>query len=229
MKNCKPILSLVIVMSILSFCFVPALADNGSAYQAPEVLRDDGVWYIPENPAEVGFIFYCGTPVDHRVYCGILGGLANRGYFTASVQCPLDLAMLNPFGALQIMERNPDIKHWFIGGHSNGGVVAAMLASDLISRFEGVVFLASYSVNPISIPVLSIYGTNDGVLVMPLYQLCKPLCPNMTEIVIQGGNHAQFGNYGTQFLDRPADISMDTQQQICIDAIDQFIQANRKW
>ena len=228
MKNCRTILSVLIVVCILTCCSITSQADNTSPYQAPEILRDDGVWYIPEDPAEVGFIFYCGTPVDYRVYCGILGGLADRGYFTASVQCPLDLAMLNPFGALQIMDQNPEIRHWFIGGHSNGGVVAAMLASDLFSRFEGVVLLASYSVNPISLPVLSIYGTNDGVLVMPFYQLSKPLCPNMTEIVIQGGNHAQFGNYGAQFLDRPADISMDTQQQICVDAIDQFIQSNRK-
>lgn len=230
MKARKTILSVVIVLSLLSFCLVPVQADNGSAYQAPEVLRDDGVWYIPENPAEVGFIFYCGAFVDYRDYCGILGGLAERGYFTASLKCPLDIAMLNPFGALQLMEQHPEIHHWFIGGHSMGGVVASLLSSDLFGRFEGVVLLASYSIVPISVPALSIYGTNDGVLVMPLYQLSKPLVESgLTEIVLQGGNHAQYGNYGNQFLDRPADISMDTQQQTCIDAIDQFIQANRKW
>lgn len=230
MKARKTILSVVIVLSLLSFCFVPVQADNGSAYQAPEVLRDDGVWYIPENPAEVGFIFYCGAFVDYRDYCGILGGLAERGYFTASLKCPLDIAMLNPFGALQLMDQHPEIHHWFIGGHSMGGVVASLLSSDLFGRFEGVVLLASYSIVPISVPALSIYGTNDGVLVMPLYQLSKPLVESgLTEIVLQGGNHAQYGNYGNQFLDRPADISMDTQQQTCIDTIDQFIQANRKW
>lgn len=230
MKARKIILSIVIVLSLLSFCFAPALADTGYTYQAPEVLRDDGVWYIPENPAEVGFIFYCGAFVDYRDYCGILGGLAERGYFTASLKCPLDIAMLNPFGALQLMDQHPEIHHWFIGGHSMGGVVASLLSSDLFGRFEGVVLLASYSIVPISVPALSIYGTNDGVLVMPLYQLSKPLVESgLTEIVLQGGNHAQYGNYGNQFLDRPADISMDTQQQTCIDAIDQFIQANRKW
>ena len=91
MKTRKTILSIVIAFFILSFCFVSALADTGYIYDAPEVLRDDGVWYIPENPAEVGFIFYCGTPVDHRVYSGILGGMVDT--FASVISNNLNVVM----------------------------------------------------------------------------------------------------------------------------------------
>ena len=230
MKSLRTLLSsLIVICIILTCCSIPSLAYGSASYQAPEILLDDSVCYLPENPAEVGFIFYCGAFVDYRDYNGILGGLAERGYFTASLKCPLNIAMLNPFGALQLMNQHPEIHHWFIGGHSMGGVVASFLAMDLFGRFEGVVLLASYSIVPISVPALSIYGTNDGVLVKPFYQLCKPLVSShLTEMVLQGGNHAQYGNYGFQFLDHPADISMEEQQQTCINAIDQFIQSNRK-
>ena len=42
-------------------------------------------------------------------------------------------------------------------------------------------------------------------------------------LVIAGGNHAQFGNYGPQDGDPPADISAQEQQQIAIGAILDFI------
>lgn len=42
-------------------------------------------------------------------------------------------------------------------------------------------------------------------------------------VVIEGGNHAQFGNYGEQKGDTPADISPQEQQSQTVDAIDEFI------
>ena len=48
---------------------------------------------------------------------------------------------------------------------------------------------------------------------------------NYTENVveIQGGNHAQFGNYGTQKGDLPATISAEEQQAQAVAAISNFI------
>lgn len=223
-KRTRQILSVLVAMLLLGSMLPPAFAE----YQAPEVLTDSAVMYLPENTADTGFIFYCGAFVDYRDYCGILGGLADRGYFTASLKCPADISMLNPAGALVLMRQHPEIRHWYIGGHSMGGVVASSLSGLLPSSFEGVVLLASYSIVPVRVPVLSIYGTNDGVLVMPLYMASRPLISSdLTEIVMEGANHRQFGNYAYQIMDREASISMETQQQNTICAIDAFIRAHR--
>ena len=45
----------------------------------------------------------------------------------------------------------------------------------------------------------------------------------MNIVVIQGGNHANFGNYGHQKGDAKATISRKSQQNQTIKAIDQFI------
>lgn len=47
-----------------------------------------------------------------------------------------------------------------------------------------------------ALPVLSLYGSEDGVLNMERYAKALPLAARLLEHVIQGGNHAQFGNYG---------------------------------
>lgn len=47
-------------------------------------------------------------------------------------------------------------------------------------------------------------------------------------VEIQGGNHAQFGNYGTQKGDPPAIISSQEQQSQTVTAIQDFLERNRK-
>ena len=42
-------------------------------------------------------------------------------------------------------------------------------------------------------------------------------------VEIEGGNHAQFGNYGPQKGDLPATISAEEQQAQAVDAITYFI------
>ena len=47
-------------------------------------------------------------------------------------------------------------------------------------------------------------------------------------VIIDGGNHAQFGNYGEQKGDPPATISTEDQQDIAVKAIMGFIQEKSK-
>ena len=58
------------------------------------------------------------------------------------------------------------------------------------------------------IAVVSIYGDVDGVLDMEEYEASKSNLPaDMTEHVIKGGNHSQFGSYGLQEGDNKASIT----------------------
>jgi hypothetical protein len=63
--------------------------------------------------------------------------------------------------------------------------------------------------------VLTIYGSEDGVLNMKNMEEGRKYLPDHAEeYVIEGGNHAQFGNYGEQKGDGIASISHSEQQNL---------------
>ncbi|MEI6101951.1 MAG: alpha/beta hydrolase, partial [Eubacteriales bacterium] len=61
--------------------------------------------------------------------------------------------------------------------------------------------------------------SNDGVLDRTQITYTQNI------VVLQGGNHAQFGNYGLQQGDGTATISRESQQNQTADAIAGFIHA----
>ena len=107
---------------------------------------------------------------------------------------PFNLAVFNINGAEKVINQFPEIENWYIGGHSLGGSMAASFLGKNQFDIKGLVLLASYSTVDFSnsdIKLLSIFGSNDGVLNMEKYTEYKANFPkNYTEIVIEGGNHA---------------------------------------
>ena len=128
------------------------------------------------------------------------------------------------------MEAYPEVLIWIIGGHSLGGVMAAKYVYSEPTSFSGLILLASYpndsnNLSEFTIPVITIYGSLDGVLSVEIPETLS-LLPSMstTMVEIVGGNHANFGSYGDQKGDNQASIPRATQQFITIDQITQFIE-----
>ncbi|MBO4358664.1 MAG: alpha/beta hydrolase, partial [Erysipelotrichaceae bacterium] len=72
--------------------------------------------------------------------------------------------------------------------------------------------------------VISIYGSEDEVLNMDkILEGRQYVTGRYVEYVIEGGNHAQFGNYGMQKGDGTASISAEYQQEQTVDIIIQNI------
>ena len=170
--------------------------------------------FTPET-AEAGFIFYPGGKVEHTAYAPLLLELAEENILCVLVKMPLNLAVLDMDAAEGIPERFPDIAHWYIGGHSLGGSMAASYAADNAEDFAGLVLLASYSTADLTeteLEVLSLYGSEDQVLNMEKYQQYLSNLPeNTCEWIIDGGNHAQFGSYGPQEGDGEASVTYQAQ------------------
>ncbi|MBK6791806.1 MAG: hypothetical protein IPG80_04540 [Anaerolineales bacterium] len=57
--------------------------------------------------------------------------------------CPLNLAFFDINAAARIQAAYPEVKNWFVGGHSLGGVAASSYAASH-ADIPGVVFWASY-------------------------------------------------------------------------------------
>ncbi len=188
------------------------------------VTLDEHVIFTPqESVATKGFILYPGAQVNAQAYAPLAHQLAKEGVLVVLVNMPLQFAMLNIDAAQEVMDQYPDIDSWVIGGHSLGGVAASSFAATH-DDIDGIVFLAAYpggdELQTSTIAVTSIYGSLDGVLNMESLEMSKNNLPKHTQFIeIEGGNHAQFGDYGMQSGDLKATLSAEEQVQRTVEAI----------
>jgi pimeloyl-ACP methyl ester carboxylesterase len=194
--------------------------------------RGDYVSFAPAGMTPIsGFILYPGGHVDHRSYAPIAQRIAARGYLVTIVKMPLSLAVFGADRADLVITAYPDIRYWVIGGHSLGGSMAASYAGKHTGRVQGLALWASYpptgdDLSSTGLKGLSTYGSEDLILDRENYRATLPLLPPGTiRQVIQGGNHAQFGNYGPQPGDGTATISAADQQAQAADLTVRLLRA----
>ncbi|MBC7875861.1 MAG: alpha/beta hydrolase [Anaerolineales bacterium] len=228
-------LVIVSVLSVLGFLVwaETPLGPTPEAYSALEsdsqvtVTIDNFITFQPSNlQPTTGFIFYPGGRVDYRSYAVPLRAIAEQGYLVVLVPVRLNLAFFDINAAEPIFAQHPEIQSWAIGGHSLGGVASALFAKDH-PEIDGLIFWASYpaddSLKNSNLKMLSIYGTND-MAGMAKFDETKPLLTSDAEyVVIEGGNHAQFGDYGPQPGDNEATISRVEQQAQIVQATSEFL------
>ena len=120
------------------------------------------------------------------------------------------------------MAQFPDIEHWYIAGHSLGGAMASQFAADHPEEIDGLILLGAYLYGDYPpADTLTVYGS--------LNQSVEDEIDYTENVVeIQGGNHAQFGNYGPQKGDAPATISAEEQQAQTVEAVADFIARRRE-
>ena len=138
------------------------------------------------------------------------------------IEMPFNLAVLHIKAAEGVYSHFPDIDTWYIGGHSLGGAMASSYADKASTKLSGIILLGAYSVSDTSIPTVAIYGSNDMVLDK------TKLNPSQPQLIIEGGNHANFGNYGDQEGDGVATITREEQQQQTVDSVLKFITETMK-
>ena len=182
----------------------------------------DGYYFDGKGTNDL-IIFYPGAKVEYTSYAPLMHELASSGIDTFLVKMPFNMAMFGENKASKIIKKY-NYNSIYVSGHSLGGVVASSYASKT-DKVKGVILLASYSTKSLSNKeVLSIYGTNDGVLDKKAYDKNKSNLPNnYTEYVIDGANHSQFGLYGLQKKDKEASISFDTQLFLTVNKIIDFV------
>ena len=168
------------------------------------VLSDNTLVFVPhgEQTPTAALVFYAGGKVDHAAYEPLMRSCAERGILCIVPKMPLQLAVLDMDAAERYQERFPEIDRWYIGGHSLGGAMAASFCAETDAAFEGLILLGAYSSADLSqreIRVLSIYGSEDGVMNREKYEKYRSHLPTDTEeTVLAGGCHAYFGTYGEQ-------------------------------
>lgn len=192
------------------------------------VISGDRIIFSADS-GEAALIFYPGGKVDAEAYAPLMERLSAKGVDCIIAEMPFDLAVLDINAAEDIMA---DIhgKDIYIAGHSLGGSMAASFGAKNSGSIKGIILLAAYSAADLKnaeLPVLSVYGSKDGVLNMEKYEKYRDNLPeNLDENIIKGGCHAYFGDYGEQKGDGEADISPEEQLDKTAELIYAFIREN---
>ncbi|MAT45676.1 MAG: alpha/beta hydrolase [Anaerolineaceae bacterium] len=202
-----------------------ALAALESDSQVQVSYYDQGILFTPlEDQKQTNLIFYPGGRVDYQAYAPTMHKIAAQGYPVYLVRMPLSLAVFAPNRAENIISQASQDSEWVIGGHSLGGAMAANFAYQHPDQISGLLLWASYptesnSLMGADIKVTSISGSLDGLATVDDINNSVWFLPADTQfVVINGGNHAQFGYYGPQKGDNVAEISREAQQEQILEA-----------
>lgn len=227
----KIMIAIVIIVALIAAYSIYYLTSYSPAEQTAadclngtdnvSISKIDNELFIDGYGNDTAVIFYPGAKIEYTSYLPMLCNLSSRGVDCYLVEMPFNIALLGENEADEIIE-STNYSKYVLCGHSLGGVVASSYMAHS-GKGDGLVLLAGYPTENITKPVLSIYGSNDGNLNRKSYDEAKPLMSNLTEVVIDGGNHAQFGYYGTQSEDNAADITPENQQNQTVTKILEFI------
>lgn len=171
----------------------------------------------PTYPTDTALIFYPGAKVEETAYLPLLDQLRQTGLTCILAKMPFRLAIFDADAAQDIMAAFPEVDHWYLAGHSLGGAMASRFAAGHRDEVEGLILLGAY-------PYGDYPAENTLVVYGSLNQSVEEHLDNAENVVeIDGGNHAQFGNYGPQKGDLPAAISPQEQQAQTVAAISAFL------
>ena len=180
-------------------------------------VQDNLTVLSPSYPTDTALIFYPGAKVEAEAYLPLLDQIRQTGVTCILVHMPFNMAIFDWDAAEDILPRFPEIQHWYMAGHSMGGAMASQFASEHPEQLDGLILLGAY--------IYGDYPDDDALTVYgSLNQSVEDHIDYTENIVeIEGGNHAQFGNYGPQKGDLPATISAQEQQEQTVAAIEDFI------
>ena len=197
-------------------CFISKVkyCDAVAFFYFPETWFGSIVCPIEGNFTNVCVSIFTGNP---NFVCFLGVGFVVSYVYVVLVRMPFHMAIFDADAAEKVMEQFPDIQHWYMAGHSMGGAMASKFASDHPDEVEGLILMGAYLYGDYpEEKTLTIYGS--------LNQSVEDHIDYTQNIVeIQGGNHAQFGNYGAQKGDLPAEISTQEQQAQAVAAIEAFL------
>ena len=180
-------------------------------------VEEDFTILSPSVPSDTGIVFYPGAKVEAEAYLPLLDRIRQTGVTCVLVHMPFNMAIFDPGAAEDVFPLFPRIEHWYVAGHSMGGAMASDFASKHPEEVDGLILLGAY-----------IYGDYPDEKTLTVYGSLNQSVEDHIDyteniVEIEGGNHAQFGNYGPQKGDLPAAISAEEQQEQTVAAIGEFL------
>lgn len=190
-------------------------------------LENDKICFTPKN-ATVGFIFYPGERVQMEAYAQLAQGIAmQNNVLCVIMNMPLNYFPFNISRVEQLKEEYPQIKKWYIGGHSKGGQATAEYVSQNADKYAGLVLMGAnpeVDLSNTKLKVLTFSATEDGICKAEDYDKFKSNLPKDNKhVLIKGGCHAYYGSYGSQWFDGSPKITAFEQQMRVVKEMKDYI------
>jgi pimeloyl-ACP methyl ester carboxylesterase len=175
--------------------------------------------------------FLPGGGVDPHAYAPLVRRIAESGVPIALVRLPWRMAFSESAQAetwarvVRARTLLGESRPLILAGHSRGAALTGTFASSHGPMLAGLIMIGTthprdHDLSGLPIPVLKIAATRDCVAGLDASRANAGNLPTATTwFVIDGGNHAQFGYYGSQLGDCSAEISREDQQSQTLKAI----------
>jgi len=202
-----------------------------------------------ETKHSVGILFFPGATVDPIAYAPLLRQISTETNSAVTLVCAKypfrNPVVFSKQKGLELMKRHQSVKTWIIAGHSMGaGSYGAAgfvwwlkkQQNDIDISVDGLVMMAGTITGDEvdlskekNLYVLAILASEDTIVPpegnsetgQPVRKGIDEKCPkrNTQTLIIKGGNHAGFGDYGPQrfpYPDGERTISLREQQDITV-------------
>ncbi len=192
-------------------------------------------WFIFEpttSTPSTGFIFYPGGECDERGYAELMHAIAAAGYLVVLVPMPLQLAVLAPNKAEDVIAAFPGIDSWAIGGHSLGGAMAARFVYRHPGLVDGLLFWDAYppetdDISGYDLAVELIHRADENGAPPDHYTRYTSLLPaDMEYRPLPGAVHINFGRFipAARFqADLPPKLDIDSQHELIVKYTIEFL------
>lgn len=194
-----------------------------------EVIEEDDFYFFKSKTSNLDYqvVFLQGALADPEAYGPLCKSIAENGFDTQLIKADFRLPIHFKDEIIDIVKQSE--KPVVIGGHSQGAKISSELVQEHPDLFEGLFLLGTshprdFSLTGINIPALKLYAEHDGLASVQEVEENNNRLPAGTEmILIEGGNHSQFGYLGNLFMDDKATISLEKQQKITESQVLRFL------
>ena len=185
-----------------------------------EVIEDNSkISFIHDTSSILEIIFFPGGLVDPKSYIPLSRKIAESGYNIHIIKMPWRMSTKGYNNIKKIFNLKNKQKKFILGGHSQGGKMAAQFTYENPELISGLYLLGTshprdIDMSKIQIPSIKIYAENDGLASVDEVIQNKLKLPKETQLsLIKGGNHSQFGYFGKLLFDGKATKSREKQHQ----------------
>lgn len=205
-----------------------SLLQNSQTIKVEE--NSDFYSFEPVNEFKEVLIFFPGAMVDPKGYVPLCRKIAENNVKVYLIKMPWRLASQGYNIPKKLKLFADTSKTYILAGHSLGAKMAAQFTYENPSLIDKLILMGTTHPRDISlanstIPIMKIYGSNDGVADEESIIKNKSKLPATTKFVkINGANHSQFGYYGFQLGDNWASIDREQQQAETLQHILIFLQ-----
>lgn len=189
---------------------------------------NDVITFRSKNPInDLNILFFQGGLTDPKAYAPLCRQLAEKGYTCQLLKMNWRLPQYDYKKTTTLF--NLKKGNYVIGGHSQGGKMAAQLVYENPTLFKGLFLIGTshprdINLSELEIPTIKIYAENDGLASVEEVMDNKSKLPENTKLIlVKGGNHSQFGHLGKLLMDNQPDITIEEQQKQTLENIVTFL------